>query len=88
MGSQVNSGFVQAKLGEREGKIENVTRLELIRAEQAKIEEEAAEQQVLEAERSIKEAEQKEKQARIAQVDTMVVCPNFGHTAQTSSFIK
>lgn len=33
----------KAKIGEREGKIENVTRLELIRAEQAKIEEEAKE---------------------------------------------
>ena len=33
----------KAKLGEREGKIENVTRLEVIKAEQAMIEEEEAE---------------------------------------------
>ena len=33
----------KAKLGEREGKIENVTQLEVIKAEQAKIDEEEAE---------------------------------------------
>jgi len=57
----------KAKLGEREGKIENVTRLEVIKAEQAKIEEEAAEQKRLETQRSLKEAEEREKQTRIAQ---------------------
>lgn len=58
----------KAKLGEWEGKIENVTRLELIRAEQKKIEEEALEQERLEEERKKKAEEEKEKKARLTQV--------------------
>merc|ERR1719225_1955291 len=47
----------KAKLGEREGKIENVTRLEVIKQEQAKIEEEEKDRQIRTAEKKKKEAE-------------------------------
>jgi len=56
----------KAKIGEREGKIENVTRLEVIRAEQAKIEEEAVEQEKMDEVNKQKEIVEKEKQSRIA----------------------
>merc|ERR1719270_1019310 len=49
----------KAKLGEREGKIENVTRLEIIKQEQAKIEEEEKDRQIRTAEKKKKEAEDK-----------------------------
>ena len=57
----------KAKLGEREGKIENVTRLELIKQEQAKIEEEEKEQKLRSEEKKKKEAEEKLKLEQIAQ---------------------
>jgi len=57
----------KAKLGEREGKIENVTRLEVIKAEQAMIEEEEAEKTRVEAEDAQKEEELREKQTKLAQ---------------------
>merc|ERR1719350_2257075 len=57
----------KAKLGEREGKIENVTRLEIIKQEQAKIEEEEKERTVRsEEKKKKKELEEKLKQEQIA----------------------
>lgn len=56
----------KAKLGEREGKIENVTRLEIIKQEQAKIEEEEKERTVRSEEKKKKELEEKLKQEQIA----------------------
>merc|ERR550532_3770457 len=47
----------KAKIGEREGKIDNVTRLEIIQQEQEKIELEAKEQERIKAEKEKKEAE-------------------------------
>ena len=56
----------KAKLGEREGKIENVTRLEIIKQEQAKIEEEEKDRQIRTAEKKKKEAEDKLKVEQLA----------------------
>ena len=56
----------KAKLGEREGKIENVTRLEIIKQEQAKIEEEEKERTIRSEEKKKKELEEKLKQEQIA----------------------
>ena len=65
----------KARLGEREGKIENVTRLELIKAEQAKIEEEAKDQakeiedkQKKMEDKQKKMADEREKLFKISQV--------------------
>ena len=55
-------------MGEREGKIENVTRLALIKAEQAKIEEEAKDQKKEIEEKQKKVADEKEKLLKISQV--------------------
>ena len=57
----------KAKLGEREGKIENVTRLELIKQEQAKILEEEREQQLRKEEKMKKENEEKLRLEQLAQ---------------------
>lgn len=56
----------KAKIGEREGKIENATRLELIKAEQVKIDEETREQERLDKEKEQRELNEKEKQSRLA----------------------
>jgi LETM1 and EF-hand domain-containing protein 1 len=59
----------KAKIGEREGKIENVTRLEIIKQEQAKIEEEQREQEQnaeLKKKKAEEEALKKEKLAQQA----------------------
>merc|ERR1719384_1827135 len=55
----------KAKLGEREGKIENVTRLEIIKQEQAKIDEEEKERLVRTEEKEKKATEEKLKQELI-----------------------
>eukprot|EP00092_Neocalanus_flemingeri_P029121 GFUD01031609.1.p1 GENE.GFUD01031609.1~~GFUD01031609.1.p1 ORF type:complete len:978 (+),score=383.40 GFUD01031609.1:80-3013(+) len=57
----------KAKIGEKEGKIENVTRLEIIKQEQAKIEEEQKEQERNLAEKKRKAEEEKLKQEKLAQ---------------------
>jgi LETM1 and EF-hand domain-containing protein 1 len=57
----------KAKIGEREGKIDNVTRLEIIQQEQEKIELEAKEQERIKAEKEKKALEEKEKANRMAQ---------------------
>jgi len=57
----------KAKIGEREGKIENVTRLEIIQQEQAKIAEEKAEQEKSLAEKKKKAEEETLKKERLAQ---------------------
>merc|ERR1719348_1704063 len=57
----------KAKLGEREGKIENVTRLEIIKQEQAKIEEEEKEQKIRTEEKKKKEADEKLRLEQLAQ---------------------
>ena len=66
---------VKAKIGEREGKIENVTRLEVIKAEQKRIEEELKDQERLEQ----LAKEEKERQAKIAKVKNILknfhLCP-------------
>merc|ERR1719245_2532860 len=54
----------KAKLGEREGKIENVTRLEVIKQEQAKIEEEAKEAALRKQEKEKKAEEERLKQEK------------------------
>merc|ERR1712025_1393657 len=56
----------KAKIGEREGKIENVTRLEIIKQEQAKIEEEQKEQERSLAEKKKKADEEALKKERVA----------------------
>ena len=56
----------KAKLGEREGKIENVTRLEIIKQEEAKIQEEEKERAARREEKKKKELEGKLKQEQIA----------------------
>ena len=56
----------KAKLGEREGKIENVTRLEIIKQEEAKIQEEEKERAARSEEKKKKELEGKLKQEQIA----------------------
>ena len=56
----------KAKLGEREGKIENVTRLEVIKQEQAKIEEEAKEAALRKQEKEKKAEEERLKQEKLA----------------------
>lgn len=58
----------KAKIGEKEGKIDNVTRLEIIRQEQAKIEQEAVEQERVKEEKEKKAEEDKTKRDRLAQV--------------------
>jgi len=57
----------KAKIGEREGKIENVTRLEIIQQEQAKIEEEQQEQERVKVEKARKAEEEKAKAEKMAQ---------------------
>jgi len=57
----------KAKLGEKEGKIENVTRLEIIKQEQAKIEEEQREKERILADKKKKAEEEKAKQEKLAQ---------------------
>jgi len=57
----------KAKIGEREGKIENVTRLEIIRQEQAKIEEELRDQEKSLADKKRKAEEETLKKEKIAQ---------------------
>jgi len=57
----------KAKIGEREGKIENVTRLEIIKQEQAKIEEEQKEKERSLAEKKKKAEEETLKKERVAQ---------------------
>merc|ERR1712013_771333 len=57
----------KAKIGEREGKIDNVTRLEIIQQEQEKIELEAKEQERLKEEKEKKALEEKAKAERLAQ---------------------
>jgi len=57
----------KAKIGEREGKIENVTRLEIIKQEQAKIEEELRDQEKSLAEKKKKAEEEILKKEKIAQ---------------------
>jgi len=57
----------KAKIGEKEGKIENVTRLEIIKQEQAKIAEEQAEQEKSLAEKKKKAEEETLKKERLAQ---------------------
>jgi len=57
----------KAKIGEREGKIDNVTRLEIIQQEQEKIELEAKEQERIKAEKEKKALEEKAKAERLAQ---------------------
>jgi len=57
----------KAKIGEREGKIDNVTRLEIIQQEQEKIELEAKEQERIKAEKEKKALEEKAKADRLAQ---------------------
>jgi len=57
----------KAKIGEREGKIDNVTRLEIIQQEQEKIELEAKEQERLKEEKERKALEEKAKAERLAQ---------------------
>jgi len=57
----------KAKLGEREGKIENVTRLEIIKQEQLKIEEEQKDQERILAEKKLKAEAEKAKQEKLAQ---------------------
>jgi len=57
----------KAKIGEREGKIENVTRLEIIKQEQAKIEEEQREQEKSLAEKKKKAEEEILKKEKVAQ---------------------
>merc|ERR1719300_412850 len=58
----------KAKLGEREGKIENVTRLEIIKQEQAKIAEEEKEEKLRAAAKKKKESEEKARLEQLAQV--------------------
>ena len=55
----------KAKLGEREGKIENVTRLEVIKQEQAKIEEEEKEAKLRSEEKKKKAEEERLKQEKL-----------------------
>merc|ERR1719228_1278485 len=57
----------KAKIGEREGKIENVTRLEIIKQEQAKIEEEQKEKEKSLAEKKKKAKEETLKKEKVAQ---------------------
>jgi len=57
----------KAKIGEKEGKIENVTRLEIIKQEQAKIEEEQKELERSLAEKKKKAEEETVKQQKLAQ---------------------
>merc|ERR1719228_1983437 len=57
----------KAKIGEREGKIENVTRLEIIKQEQAKIEEEQKEKERSLAEKKKKAEEETLKKEKVAQ---------------------
>jgi len=57
----------KARIGEREGKIDNVTRLEIIQQEQEKIELEAKEQERIKAEKEKKALEEKAKADRMAQ---------------------
>jgi len=57
----------KAKIGEREGKIENVTRLEIIKQEQAKIEEEQKEKEKSLAEKKKKAEEETLKKEKVAQ---------------------
>merc|ERR1719228_2569687 len=57
----------KAKIGEREGKIENVTRLEIIKQEQAKIEEEQKEKEKSLAEKKKKAEEEILKKEKVAQ---------------------
>jgi len=57
----------KAKIGEREGKIENVTRLEIIKQEQAKIEEEQRELERTLAEKKKKAEEESIKKEKLAQ---------------------
>ena len=57
----------KAKIGEREGKIDNVTRLEIIQQEQEKIELEAKEQERVKEEKERKALEEKAKAERLAQ---------------------
>lgn len=57
----------KAKIGEREGKIDNVTRLEIIQQEQAKIDEEAKEQDKQKLEKEQKLEEERVRQERLAQ---------------------
>ena len=57
----------KAKIGEREGKIDNVTRLEIIQQEQEKIELEAKEQEMIKLEKEKKALEEKAKKERLAQ---------------------
>merc|ERR1719334_246006 len=56
----------KAKIGEREGKIENVTRLEIIKQEQAKIEEEEKEAKIRSDEKKKKAEEERLKQEKLA----------------------
>jgi len=57
----------KAKIGEREGKIENVTRLEIIKQEQAKIEEELKDKEKSLAEKKKKAEEETLKKEKVAQ---------------------
>jgi len=57
----------KAKIGEKEGKIDNVTRLEIIQQEQAKIDEEAKELEKIREEKERKAVEEKQKAERLAQ---------------------
>ena len=57
----------KAKIGEREGKIENVTRLEIIKQEQAKIEEEEKELKLRTEEKKKREEEEKLRVEQLAQ---------------------
>ena len=57
----------KAKIGEKEGKIDNVTRLEIIKQEQEKIEMEAKEQERIKEEKEKKALEEKAKAERLAQ---------------------
>merc|ERR1719158_647204 len=57
----------KAKLGEREGKIENVTRLEIIKQEQAKIEEEEKDEKLRAEAKKKREEEEKLRVEQLAQ---------------------
>ena len=67
----------KARLGEREGKIENVTRLELIKAEQAKIEEEAKDQAKEIEDKQKKMTDEREKLLKISQVKFFTIVKLF-----------
>ena len=81
----------KSKIGEMEGKVENVTKLEVVRAEQAKIDEEAADVQRQAEIKKKKEVEDKVKVEQLAQEaleraledQALGVVPNTPPTVET-----